>query len=92
METNEKIIWFKRKRYGWGWTPCTWQGWLVVVIYVIGVFKFVQNFLPESSTTSPTRFLVGMAIWTIILLVITYRTGETPRWQWGEENSEEEKD
>jgi hypothetical protein len=26
--------WFRRKSFGLGWTPCTWQGWLVVLGFV----------------------------------------------------------
>jgi len=26
-------LWFKAKRYGWGWTPACWQGWLVLGVY-----------------------------------------------------------
>ena len=85
MEQAGKIIWFKRKRYGWGWVPCTWQGWLVVGIYIVGVIKIAQNLFPDSGASSPNRFLVGVAIWTIVLWIIAYRTGESPRWQWGED-------
>lgn len=44
-----------------------------------------QDLLPESATTSPVRFFVSVAIWTFLLLVIAYRTGERPRWQWGDD-------
>ena len=31
-------LWFRRKKYGWGWTPSTWQGWTVVgFILLVGV-------------------------------------------------------
>ncbi|HYC83050.1 MAG TPA: hypothetical protein VEB60_00680, partial [Candidatus Paceibacterota bacterium] len=30
---NPQRLWFKRKLYGWGWTPVTWQGWLAVLAY-----------------------------------------------------------
>lgn len=23
--------WFRPKRFGFGWTPATWQGWLVTI-------------------------------------------------------------
>jgi len=30
--------WFGPKRYvGWGWRPCSWQGWLVTVAFLAGV-------------------------------------------------------
>lgn len=27
-------MWFRAKRYGWGWRPVTWQGWAVVAVWV----------------------------------------------------------
>jgi hypothetical protein len=26
--------WFCKKRFGYGWTPATWQGWLVTALFV----------------------------------------------------------
>jgi hypothetical protein len=23
--------WFRRKSFGWGWSPASWQGWLVTL-------------------------------------------------------------
>jgi len=42
---TESEYWFPAKHYGWGWGfPITWQGWLVLIAYillvVIGVFLF----------------------------------------------------
>ncbi|MFN3188324.1 MAG: hypothetical protein ACK42D_02150 [Candidatus Paceibacteria bacterium] len=87
MSPSQRIIWFKRKRYGYGWVPCTWQGWLIITIYIVGLIKMANDLLPESASSSPTRFFVGMVIWTILLLVIAYRTGESPRWQWGKDEN-----
>ena len=27
-------LWFKAKKYGYGWYPATWQGWLVILVYL----------------------------------------------------------
>ena len=24
--------WFRRKRFGWGWTPISWEGWVVTLL------------------------------------------------------------
>jgi hypothetical protein len=30
--------WFGPKRvFGWGWTPITWQGWLMVVVFLLAI-------------------------------------------------------
>ena len=35
LKNNPEGYWFKRKLYGWGWTPATWQGWLVLAVFVV---------------------------------------------------------
>ena len=86
---TEKKLWFRRKTYGWGWVPITWQGWALVFGYVILVVGFALT-IDESS---PPRemvftFLLPVVLLTIALLRIAYKKGETPRWQWGEEKKD----
>jgi hypothetical protein len=88
MKYLDQPRWFKRKKYGYGWTPCAWQGWAIVALYVFGLATLAVYVLPEDSASSPVQFIIATGIWTFLLLVITYRTGETPRWQWG--NDEED--
>lgn len=33
--TIDKRAWFGRKRFGWGYGPRSWQGWLTVLIYAL---------------------------------------------------------
>jgi hypothetical protein len=28
---TEKRAWFRRRTFGYGWTPVTWQGWLITI-------------------------------------------------------------
>ena len=30
-----KKVWFKAKEYGWGWYPSSWQGWIILLIYLL---------------------------------------------------------
>lgn len=77
--------WFRAKRYGWGWTPATWQGWAVVGSYVAfevwDFFRLDQFSHSASDTIRP--FLLDMIIATVVLIAIAKNTGETPRWRWG---------
>lgn len=43
LQDNPKKLWFKRKLYGWGWTPVKWQGWLTIIIYIALIFILVSN-------------------------------------------------
>lgn len=75
---TEKRFWFKGKRYGWGWTPVTWQGWLVTAFYALVVIWYAAN----ASSLNPNYILIPI-IATIFLFFICYKTGEKPRWRWG---------
>ena len=80
-----RTFWFKRRRYGWGWYPVTWQGWLVVAIYVVLVGMLARWESPWA--------LGSIAFATGLLLVMTGLTGPRPRWRWGprsEDNPEED--
>jgi len=35
LKDNPNKYWFRRKLYGWGWTPATWQGWLTLLIFIL---------------------------------------------------------
>ncbi len=84
MET-EKKLWFKAKYFGWGWTPVSWQGWIILALYVLGI---ISNFVLAGAGTSSAQdtvmgFGLNLVIMTIFLLVICYAKGEKPKWRWG---------
>jgi hydrogenase/urease accessory protein HupE len=80
-----KKLWFKRKRYGWGWYPVSWQGWLVTALYA-GIIIALGFTVDEAS---PVReqiftFFLPFAVVTVALIRVCYAKGEKPRWQWGD--------
>ncbi len=79
--------WFKRKKYGWGWTPATWQGWLVLAVYLVFIVRMFRHIDAQSHSGSDTLigFFIPLIVSTAILLIVCYLTGESPRWQWGNE-------
>jgi phosphatidylserine synthase len=83
-----KKIWFRRKTYGWGWTPASWEGWLVMLVYFCLIIAIFQRIDAHSHSGSDT--LIGFAVpfiaLTVLLLLITYMKGEPPRWQWGQKD------
>lgn len=60
--------WFKKKRFGWGWSPATWEGWLVVLLYTLAV-TLVSILLPAQR-----GFLVMLL--TALLIFICWLKGE----------------
>lgn len=84
VNDNPEGYWFKRKLYGWGWTPVTWQSWLVILVY-IALAVTLGLTLDETSPTNEIvfTFLLPLVLITITLIRICYKKGEKPRWQWG---------
>lgn len=77
---NPKGYWFKRKVYGWGWTPVKWQGWLVVLVAV--AFIFAGAYVGETDD-APGATLLGILIAVVLIFGFGYWKGEKPHWQWG---------
>jgi len=83
-DTQNKKLWFKAKKFGWGWYPASWQGWLITIVY-IGVILALALSLDEGSTNKETVFVlvIPLILLTITFIRIAYRTGEKPEWRWG---------
>jgi hypothetical protein len=78
---DDRTYWFRAKAYGWGWgAPATWQGWLVLVLYVAGMVASVVLLPPERTTV---EFLACVGALTAALLAVCWLKGEPPRWRWG---------
>ncbi len=77
----KKEIWFKRKRYGWGWYPSTWQGWMVILGFLIYLLLAISYFIPKNQIW---QYILTVIIGVIILIYICYKKGEKPKWSWGD--------
>ncbi len=80
-----KKLWFKAKTYGYGWYPATWQGWLIISIYIAVLALLITIF-----NTNPSEFLSVylflVLLTTAILIYVCYKTGEPAKWRWGDKN------
>jgi hypothetical protein len=86
MKSTKTPLWFKRRRYGYGWIPVTIQGWIVVFVYLVVVVGGAAAFLDAPETTSDREsafFLLFATIATMGLLSLTRYKGPKPRWRWG---------
>ncbi|USN45567.1 MAG: hypothetical protein H6502_00335 [Candidatus Woesearchaeota archaeon] len=80
LQDNPKGYWFKRKLFGWGWTPATWQGWLILLLFVVYAFVVARKFaFQQNSSVFLSYLFLGVAL----LIIVAYVKGEKPRWQWG---------
>ncbi|MCX5542474.1 hypothetical protein M3A49_23750 [Paraburkholderia sp. CNPSo 3076] len=81
--TGTGKYWFRAKRYGWGWgLPLTWQGWLVLAVYVLSICLVAVFFEPHGH---PFAFAGLVILATLALSAVCWLKGEPPRWRWGKE-------
>ena len=85
MENKNNKLWFKAKRYGYGWTPVTWEGWVVVLLYVVVVTIHSINVekFSQSGGEVVINFVIPLIVNTIFLIIIFYAKGEKAEWRWG---------
>lgn len=81
MKDNK--LWFKARRFGFGWYPATWEGFVVIGVYLIVLIALFWG-VPDDAPLIviwPRMLILGMA--TILLIAISYKKGEKPGWRWG---------
>jgi hypothetical protein len=79
--------WFKPKKYGYGATPVTWEGWVVTFVAAVVVAGSIVavNLLVERSN------IVTWLVWAVLLAAATFcfvqfnrrRTEGEWQWRWG---------
>lgn len=93
LKDNPEGYWFKRKLYGWGWTPVTREGWLVTLsiigFVVLNAIRFERGGYPEEDVLLQVVLPTALAI--VLLLIICLKTGEPPKWMWGPPKNNDEK-
>ena len=72
-------LWFKAKSFGWGWTPCSIEGWTVTIGFILAIFYIAI----EYAETNPTLFIAYLVSLIALLIFIAYKKGEKPHWSWG---------
>lgn len=96
-DDHGKKLWFKRRRYGWGYVPVTWQGGLCLIVFLAVLFAAVLQ-LPRDKSVQPTTgqlivFLVVALVDVVLFAAIMIIKGPVPHWRWGKkpgDNPEED--
>lgn len=80
---TKPAYWFPAKTYGWGWgIPCTWQGWVVLLGYILGITLIAIVWNPVGY---PALYYTSVILLTVLLIVICWLKGEKPSWRWGKD-------
>lgn len=83
--------WFKRRRYGYGLTPASREGWLTMGVYLAAAFggaMAVGAFTPTPLGRSVFIYFVLVLVLTVAVIGIAIRKGPQPRWRWGRQPSD----
>jgi len=82
-----KEYWFKAKRYGYGWSPASWQGWLVMIAWVAIVVYCANRaeVLVQKDESLVWQVFIPITVATLILFRICFAKGEPLKWHWGNE-------
>lgn len=92
LKDNPKGYWFKAKLYGWGWTPVKWQGWAVILLFILAVLGNSYRLGFDKNRELPIEYLVELVLLVLLLIVICAIKGERPHWQWGLKKDTNKKD
>jgi hypothetical protein len=78
--------WFKPKRFGYGTTPSTWEGWAVTAAYGLIIWGCTAAIVTHRHQLSiVVEFAILAAAATIALFVIAVRkTDGRWGWRWGQ--------
>lgn len=79
--------WFKRRRYGYGWTPVTWQGWAAVggflAITLVGALLSIMFENTANQLAFAITYLITMLLATFLLIAVSIKKSPAPKWRWG---------
>ncbi|NML44178.1 DUF4175 domain-containing protein [Ramlibacter sp. G-1-2-2] len=79
--SDKPPYWFPVKRYGWGWgLPITWQGWVVLAIFVGLLIAGALWLLPSYGKPA---FVVYVLLLVAAFTFVCWLKGEPPGWHWG---------
>lgn len=92
MANSLKKFWFKRRRYGYGWTPVTWQGWATIGIYLFALlgYAFTMDEASPEGTLEDIYMYLGVVFgMTVCFIIVTAIKSPRPKWRWGPKSTDD---
>ena len=83
----EKKVWFKAKKYGWGWYPATWQAWISIALFTC-VITLPTIFFEKLIESHLVSYLFFVLLCSTAFIGLCFKKGEKPAWRWGEKNED----
>ena len=74
--------WFRPKRYGYGATPITWEGWAVTLATVLAMVAVSLALRLEIGSSWALAALVAFDLVALLFLLIVSRRKTEGEWGW----------
>ena len=85
-----KKYWFKPKKFGYGFVPISWEGWLATLGFIIVIFILAyinKIFAKDIATKDGFRFLFDLAVLCVLFTLICKRKLDGKlKWRWGRDD------
>jgi hypothetical protein len=78
--------WFRQKRFGFGATPITREGWLATLAFLIVVLALDAGIILTARTDLQATAMLIVAVFAVIGLFFWFASTKTEggwRWRWG---------
>ncbi len=72
--------WFKPRGFGYGATPTTWEGWVLVLLFMAYFLLIAYVIAPEEGFWQVFYVVLGIVI---MLLISKSKTDGDWHWNWG---------
>ncbi len=59
--------------------PVTWQGWVVLVGYILALLAGVPRIRGALGDLAAIAYVTALSV---VLVIVCWRKGEPPRWRW----------
>ncbi len=77
--------WFKPKGFGYGATPTTWEGWIVVIVFIIYILSLSMLITGGKVSQYVLYLFAGIVAVTVIS---KRKTDGEWKWKWGKKKGD----
>ena len=81
----KRRYWFKRKRYGYGYVPVTWEGWLTLAVVIVAAI--IPPLVIGISEDPPFWYFGYISTLIFSLIAFSVKKGPKMEWRWGKGDS-----